>query len=90
MNFDEWVSVNPLKKWMAENQVTQVEVASFFGRSQFAIYTWIRGLIPDQRDDGEWFWDNLVELTGKPEIIEEWRDWMKLRPKPGAASSEDA
>jgi hypothetical protein len=82
MNFEDWVDENPLKKWMRGNRVTQVEVASFCGRSNYTIYSWIRGITPARDVDA--FWDLIEELTENPSIKDEWAEWLKHRPKPGA------
>ena len=84
MTWEEWVEENPLKKWMQENEVTQVALALQLKRSPYTIHMWSRGIIPDTQN-ATWFWGEMIKLTGDNAIEERWRRWERTQPKlPGA------
>jgi antirestriction protein len=80
MTWSEWVEENPLKKWMREQEVTQVAVALQVGRTPYAVHMWTRGIIPEQQN-AEWFWEQMTKLTGDDKIKKRWYEWAKAQPK---------
>ena len=74
MTKKEWLAKNPLKKWMKKNQWTLADVARHYEVSYFTAWQWVQGLIPDTRKK-EWFFSELIGLTGNENIEEEWYDW---------------
>lgn len=81
-DWDAWLEENPLKKWMTANDITQAQVGGQFGRSTFAVYSWLRGIIPDTTNS-EWFFDGMRDMTGIEDFEEQWRAWERKRPMLG-------
>lgn len=88
MDWEEWVKRNPLKLWMTEFDVTQAQVASWLGVSQWTVYTWLQGARPKVNQKATLkFWKNLKEITSDEEIQIKWFDWEDEKPHPGQRSA---
>ena len=74
MTKKEWLDTNPLKTWMKANRWTITDVARHYSVSYFTVWQYLQGLIPDTRKK-EWFFSELIGLTGRENIEEEWYNW---------------
>lgn len=78
VQFDDWVAMNPLEKWIVAEKVPRVRVSSILRRGNNTVYLWRSGSnLPSTEAD----WYNLAQLTGNDDIKEEWLDWYEYKEK---------
>lgn len=71
----EWISANPLRKWLTETGMTVTDLAAMIGRNPSTIHIWMRGAITPVDS----FW-KLVIAMKNPGIEEDWKDWEDSQP----------